>query len=48
MCLRSYWSTPIGSLEWIEEGITNQSVVGRVKLDSAKTEQFFGGTLKQK
>ena len=36
-----YWSTIISSSEQIEEGITNQSVVGRVKLDSIKMEQLL-------
>ena len=31
----------IASLERMEEGITNQSIVGRVKLDSTKTEQLL-------
>ena len=47
MCLRSYWSTNIGSLEWMEKEITNLSVVGRVEADSTKIEQLLGRQLKK-
>ena len=41
MCPRCYLSISIGSQEWMEEGITNQSLVSRVKLGSTKIEQLL-------
>ena len=42
MCPSFCLSTTVDSLEWMEEEITNQSVVGRVKLESKKMEQILG------
>ena len=41
-CPRCYCSTTTCSSDRMAEGITNQSVAGRVKLDFTKTKQLLG------